>query len=295
MDGWDALRKTRLARMKKMGIVPKDQKLSTPPSGLEDFKSLPEKEQKHRDLMMATYAGMIDRVDQNVGRLVKKLDALGESENTLILFLSDNGACPFQRSKKDTIENNIPPWDAKSFWCYDHRWAHACNTPWRKFKQNQHEGGVATPLIAYWPKGITRPGRFERQRGHLVDLHATCRELAGVEYPSEFNGQPVGPARGISLVPHFKQQPREKHKELFYYFNSGKTALLQGEWKLVDSKELYNITEDRIESNDLSKKHPERFEKMKARWAELAKQYGVSGGGKKQKKQKKQKKKKISK
>jgi arylsulfatase A-like enzyme len=233
---------------------------------------------------------MVDCVDQNIGRLLHKIQMLGESENTLILFLSDNGACPFQRSRKKTIENNLSPWDPRSFWTYDQRWAFACNTPWRKFKQNQHEGGISTPLIANWPKGITKPGRFEKQRGHLVDLHATIRELTGVEYPKEFKGQPVGPARGISLAPIFQQKPRTDHEELFYYFNSGKTALLQGEWKLVDSKELYHLTTDRIESNDLSQKESERFKKMKTRWAVLAKEYkaGKRKGGMKNRNKNKQ-------
>jgi arylsulfatase A-like enzyme len=286
MGGWDTLRKTRLAKMKKLGIVPADQKLSTRPD-VEKFESLPAKQKEHHDLMMAIYAGMIDRVDQNVGRLLAKIEAMGETQNTLILFLSDNGACPFQRSTKKSIENNLAPWDPTSFWCYDERWAHACNTPWRKYKQNQHEGGVSTPLIAFWPKGIVKPGRLERQRGHLVDLHATFCELVGVDYPVEHNGSPVGPARGISLAPLFKQQPRQAHTELFYYFNSQKTALLQGEWKLVDSKELYRLPADRIEGKDLSKEYPERFEKMKVRWAELAKSYGVNPRGKKSNRKKK--------
>jgi len=275
MQGWDALRRERLERMKQLGVVPQDQQFSPRPPDVEDFASLPEAEQKHRDLMMATYAGMIDRVDQQIGRLLSKLDALGATDDTLILFLSDNGACPFQRSRKKTVEQNLAPWDPASFWCYDQRWAHACNTPWRKYKQNQHEGGIATPLIAHWPAGIEQPGRFERQRGHLVDLHATCRELAGVEYPEQFHGEAVGPARGLSLAPHFKNEPRADHEELFYYFNPDKTALWHGDWKLVDSQELYRINEDRIESNNLSDEHPERFERMKARWAELAEEYGA--------------------
>ena len=279
--GWDKLRDQRLARMKKLGIVPADQKLSTRP---ERFEDLPDKGKKHHDLMMATYAAMIDSVDQNVGRLVKKIESLGRMDDTLILFLSDNGACPFQRSKKKTVQQNLKPWDPASFWTYDQRWAFACNTPWRKFKQNQHEGGISTPLIAHWPAGIKNPGRMENQRGHLVDLHATFRELAGVAYPSEYNGQAVGPARGISLAPLFQQKPRTEHKELFYYFNRQKTGLLQGEWKLVDSKELYHLPTDRIESNDLSKKHPKRFEEMKARWDELAKEYKVGNRGKNKKK-----------
>jgi arylsulfatase A-like enzyme len=279
--GWDKLRERRLERMKEIGIVAPDQELSARPD-VESFEHLTSREQDHHDLMMATYAGMIDRVDRNVGRLLRRLRELGEADNTLILFLSDNGACPFQRSKKKSIEKNLMPWDPASYWTYDKRWAFACNTPWRKFKQNQHEGGISTPLIAYWPKGVTNPGRIERQRGHLVDLHATIRELAAVEYPSTYEGEPVGPARGISLAPLFRELPRQEHEELFYYFNPQKTALLQGEWKLVDSKELYHLPTDRIESRDLSQKHPERFERMKARWEALAREYKVppARGGK---------------
>jgi arylsulfatase A-like enzyme len=272
--GWDKLRKARLARMRQLGIVAPDQELSLRPD-VERFETLTRKQQEHHDLMMATYAAMIDRVDQNVGRLLEKIRALGETDNTLILFLSDNGACPFQRSRRESIEQDLKPWDAESYWTYDTRWAFACNTPWRKFKQNQHEGGISTPLIAYWPAGITNPGRLEPQRGHLVDLHATLRELAGVDYPNSYRGEAVGPARGISLIPLLREQPRREHRELFYYFRPEKTALLQGEWKLVDSKELYHLPTDRIESNDLSRKHPDRFERMKARWAELAREYRV--------------------
>ena len=179
--GWDKLRDARLARMKKLDIVAADQELSTRPE-VERFESLTPEQKDHNDLLMATYAGMIDRVDQNLGRLLDKLRALGETDNTLVLFLSDNGACPFQRSQKKTIERGLMPWDPESFWTYDTRWAFACNTPWRKFKQNQHEGGISTPLIAYWPSGMKNPGRLERQRGHLVDLHATFRELSGVAF-----------------------------------------------------------------------------------------------------------------
>jgi arylsulfatase A-like enzyme len=270
--GWDKLREARLARMKKLDIVAADQKLSTRPE-VERFESLTPEQKDHYDLLMATYAGMIDRVDQNLGRLLDKLRALGETDNTLVLFLSDNGACPFQRSQKKTIERGLMPWDPESFWTYDTRWAFACNTPWRKFKQNQHEGGISTPLIAYWPSGMKNPGRLERQRGHLVDLHATFRELSGVAYPSTFKGEAVGSARGISLAPLFREKPRREHAELFYYFNRRKTSLLQGKWKLVDSRELYHLPTDRVESSDLSAQHPDRFERMKARWLTLSTEY----------------------
>jgi len=284
LNGWDKLRQSRLTKMRRLGIVPVEQKLSPRPD-VEPFETLSEEQQSHHDLMMATYAAMVDRVDQNVGRLLEKLRALGEMDNTLVLFLSDNGACPFQRSRKETIQKDLMPWDPASYWTYDTRWAFACNTPWRKFKQNQHEGGISSPLIVSWPKGITNPGRLERQRGHLVDLHATMRELAGVPYPSTYQGAAVGPARGISLAPLFREKPRQEHAEIFYYFNARKTALLEGEWKLVDSRELYHLPNDRIESNDLSRQHPDRFERMKSRWAELARKYKVGGQRRASKKQ----------
>ena len=274
--GWDALRSERLERMKRLGIVARDQELSARPD-IETFEELDEDQRRHHDLMMATYAAMVDRVDQNVGRLLKKLEELGEAENTLTLFLSDNGACPFQRSEKTSIDQRLAPWDPDSFWCYDQRWAHACNTPWRKYKQNQHEGGVSTPLVAHWPAGLREPGRFERQRGHVVDLYATLLELAASPPAGKAESE-GGPLRGISLLPHFSLEERRPHEELFYFFNRKKTALLQGEWKLVDSKELYRLPTDRIEAHDLSKEHPERFEAMKARWAELAREYGAIRG-----------------
>jgi len=134
--------------------------------------------------MMATFAGMIDRVDQNIGRVLKKLDSIGVRDNTLVMFLDDNGACPFQRSKANSIKENLMPWDPKSYWCYDHRWAHACNTPFREYKQSQHEGGITTPMIVNWPNGIKNKGTITNQTGHLVDIMATCLHVAQTSYPS---------------------------------------------------------------------------------------------------------------
>jgi arylsulfatase len=161
------------------------------------------------------------------------------------------------------------PWDGRSYYCYPKEWANACNTPLRLYKQNQNEGGIATPLIAHWPNGITVPGTFNRQRGHLVDLHATFRELAGVEYPAEFNGNKLGPARGISLVPAFTGKPRDEHEYIYQNFAEKKNALIKGRWKLVDYKYLYDLENDRIESNDLSQGKPDKFAEMKAEFARI--------------------------
>jgi arylsulfatase len=209
---------------------------------------------------------MIDIVDQNIGRMVNKLKEENIYDNTLIVFLSDNGACPFNRTRKPTIDNKLMPWDPASYICYPKEWANACNTPFKLYKQDQNEGGIATAMIAHWPKGITVPGTFNRQRGHLIDFHATFRELAGVEYPSEYKGNKPARVRGISLVSSFKGEKRPEHEFLYQNFSNKKTALVIGKWKLVNETELYDISVDRIESNDLRKTNPEQFKYMLEQW-----------------------------
>jgi arylsulfatase len=278
MDGWDQMRTSRLAKQQELGIVDADLTPAPRPKDVPAWDSLTEKEQKHEDLMMATYAAMIDRVDQNIGRLVDHLKSTGQWENTLFLFLSDNGACPFQRSKKQTIENNLMPWDPDSYWTYDKGWAHANNTPFREYKQNQHEGGITTPLIAHWPVGITTPGSITKQPGHLVDIMATCLDVAETTYPTEFNGNPVGPPRGLSLSPIFAGETRTPHEAIYFSFYGKNNALRAGDWKLVNKNskafELYNLAEDRTELKNLKQSHPEKFKQMRELWDEYSNEVG---------------------
>lgn len=276
--GWDELRRRRFARQKELGLFPSDTRLSPRPQNVPAWETLSAEEQEHQDLMMATFAGMIDRVDQNIGRIVEKLDTLGVRDNTLIMFLDDNGACPFQRSKKKTIEENLMPWDPASFWCYDHRWAHACNTPFREYKQNQHEGGITSPMIVNWPAGLTAKGQITAQPGHLVDIMATCLDLAGTDYPTQIDGQPISPPRGLSLKPIFEGQQRQPHDSLFFSFYGKNNAIRVGDWKLVNINfgdfELYNLANDRTELNDLSKTEPDQFMKMKRIWEQVSSEVG---------------------
>lgn len=287
--GWDALRRQRHARMKELGVVDADWPLSPRPDNVPAWDELTDAEQDQQDLMMAAYAGMIDRVDQNIGRLFEQLKEIGEYENTLFLFLSDNGACPFQRTTRVTLEQNLMPWDPASYWTYDQRWAHACNTPFREYKRNQHEGGISTPLIAHWPKGIDKAGAITHQPGHLVDIMATCLDLAKVEYPEGYNGKPVGPARGKTLAPIFAGEQREPHDALLFTFYGTHNAARAGEWKLVNKDagkwELYNLERDRTELNDLSQSEPEKLRELKQRWEQLSKEVG--GVKRKSKKNKK--------
>lgn len=279
--GWEALRKSRLARQKELRLFPADMPLPPPESDARDWADLSAEEQDEMDLRMATYAAMIDRLDQQIGRLVEFLKAENLYDDTLILFLSDNGACPFDRTKASTIKNNYAPWDSRSYYCYPMEWANACNTPLRKYKQNQNEGGIATPLIAHWPEGISVTGTRNHERGHLVDLHATFRELAGAEYPSTFNGNKIGPARGISLTPAFAGEARPAHSYLYYNYYKKYSALVVGDWKLVDEKHLYNLANDRVEQNDLVETHPEKFQSMLAKWKEVDAELNPKRRGKK--------------
>ena len=199
--GWDKLRQTRYAKQKELGLYREGWKLSPRPDDVPAWADLSEDRRKKEDLRMATYAAMIDRVDQNIGKLVADLKKHDELDNTLILFMSDNGACPFDRN------HNIDkmPWEAKSHWTYDKGWAHACNTPFREYKRNQHEGGISSPMIAHWPAGIkAKPGSLTDRVGHLVDVMATCLDITDTEYPKEYNGNKLGALRGRSLVPVFE-------------------------------------------------------------------------------------------
>ena len=149
---------------------------------------------------MAVYAAMVDSLDQNIGRLMARIRELGEEENTLVLFLSDNGASNEDR----TSTPDVPPGPVDSYHSVNLPWANLSNTPFRKFKRWNHEGGIATPLIAYWPQVIGNGGQITHQVGHLIDVMATCADVAGVEYPSTYGGREVTPLEGKSLAPIFQ-------------------------------------------------------------------------------------------
>ncbi|MEZ5299283.1 MAG: sulfatase-like hydrolase/transferase [Verrucomicrobiales bacterium] len=231
---------------------------------------LPAAEQDWEDFRMATFAAMVDRLDQNVGRIVAHLKEIGAYENTLILFCSDNGACPFARTRgKDKM-----PWDPESYWTYDAGWAHAGNTPFRWYKQNQHEGGISSPLIAHWPAGLkTKPGSLTDQPGHLIDFMATALDLGNAAYPEEFGGRMIDPLMGKSLAPIFAGERRTPHDFLYFQFADNR-ALRRGDWKVVSARggpwELYNLAVDRTELHDLSAVDPALRDELSALWHQTA-------------------------
>ena len=267
--GWDKIRQQRYAKQQQLGLLPSKVKLSPRPPEVAAWETLDDESQKWEAERMAAFAGMVDCVDQNIGRLIKHLKKTGQLENTVFMFCSDNGACPFERTRG----KDFRPWDPKSYWTYDEGWAHVGNTPFRWYKQNQHEGGITSPMIVSWSGLKTKPGSISNQPGHLIDFMATCIDLANAEYPTEFEGRPITPLQGKSLVPVFDGETRPGHDWLYFQFSNNR-AIRVGDDKLVSVKgrpwELYNLATDRSELNNLVKQAPQKAKDLKALWHEVA-------------------------
>lgn len=264
--GWDEIRKQRFARMKEMGIIGEKHQLT--PRDARAWDELSEKEKDAEDLKMAVYAAMIDRVDQNLGRLFAKLKELEKWDNTLILFLSDNGAC---REQPNTTPN-IPPGPVESYRTISVGWANASNTPYRKYKSTDFEGGIRTPFIAHWP-AVIKPG-LTGQVGHLIDINATFRDITGAGYPKEINGRKTKPPVGKSLLPILQGKTREPHSEIYWRFGKA-NAIRQGDLKAIrvgKSWELYDLSKDPTEMNDLSKKESGKAKELGAMWEKWKKE-----------------------
>lgn len=281
-QGWDDLRIKRHKQQLKSGLLPTKWNLSPRPAHVPAWDSLDQKDQQWEADRMEVFAAMVDVLDQNIGRLVKRLKEKGVYENTLILFCSDNGACPFERTRGRYLK----PWDPESYWTYDASWAHAGNTPFRLYKQNQHEGGISSPLIAHWPKGIKKQsGKGTRklsdgslvtdQSGHLVDFMATVLDLGKATYPKQIGTRKMDPLVGRSLAPIFKGKQRQAHEALYFHFGTDR-ALRKGPWKLVSAKlgqwELYHMEDDRTETHNLASTHPNRVRQMASEWFQIAKE-----------------------
>jgi len=264
--GWDRIREERFARQVEMGLFDPSMDLPLLPEHMTAWDSLPAKQQEFESFRMSVYAAMVDRLDWNIGRLLAYLEQREVLDNTLVMICSDNGGCPFERSRN--LE--IPPWEGGSFLLYDASWATVSNTPLRHYKQTQHEGGISSPLIVHWPGRVSNRGTWVRSPGHLVDVMATCLEASGSAYPS---GDGLQPLQGSSLIPLFSGEERVQHEELYFRFGSCR-ALRKGDWKLVSFYgsrwELYNLSSDRFEQNDLAGQYPGRVRELSVRWHEMA-------------------------
>ncbi|MBK5291519.1 MAG: arylsulfatase [Acidobacteriia bacterium] len=271
--GWDELRKRRHARQIEMGIVDKRWPL-TPRDGKVPAWSEADNPDEW-DLRMAVYAAQIHRMDVGIGRLLAKLEEKKQLDNTLIMFLADNGGCA-----EENVAPEVPgpPGPAESFTSYRTPWANASNTPFRLYKHWVHEGGISTPFIAHWPDRIRKGGGLTHQPGHLIDVMATCLDVSGAAYPSERKGKKITPFEGRALTPIFEGRTRKAHPAL-YWEHEGNRAVREGDWKLVSRHpgdwELYDLKSDRTELSNLASKNPDRVARMKKMYEAWAARCGV--------------------
>ena len=313
--GWDSLRVQRYNRQKELGVITENHRMTDRPESINAWADEPMKEWQSR--RMETYAAMIDIMDQGIGRIIAALEEKGELDNTIILYMQDNGGCAepvltnrmteplteeqkelkpfpydqilkvrkpeytrdgrFIRSGRGVMAGPADTWVA-----YGEEWANVSNTPFRLYKSWVHEGGIATPLIVHWPAGLKQHGTISTQVGHLIDIMPTCLELAGVNYPEEFNGIKTTPPEGRSLLPAFNG--RKIDREFLFWEHEGNRALRMGQWKLVarvaepmkftpedeNGWELYDLENDPSETVNLAEKYPDRVKKMAAKWEEEA-------------------------
>ena len=278
--GWDKLSQERWQRQTASGLIDKSWGKTPRPEAITAWDKLSEQDKDRFDYMMATYAACVSRMDRSVGTLVDGLKQRGEFDNTLILFMSDNGGCAESGPKGKTVGDPTTP---DSNWFCGESWAWMQDTPFRKYKHYNHEGGIATPLIAHWPKGISDPGRFDRTPTHLIDIMATVVDLTQANYPKENEGQAITPYQGVSLTSIFQGKTLERKEPLFWE-HEGNAAIRIDDWKLVriggkGSWELYDLSNDRTEQRDLAKAQPERAASMQKEWLAWAKRCNVHPDG----------------
>ncbi len=285
--GWDQVRANRFARMKQLGIATPEWSLTPRDTTVPDWNSLSEQEKKEEDLLMAVYAAMVDRMDKNIGRLITLLYSKGLIDNTLVMFFSDNGACPYDYNRTP----HLPPGPAESYRSYDTEWANVSNTPFRLYKQNSHEGGIATPLILHWPRVIKKGGQTSNQLAHIIDIMPTLIDVAGAKYPKHFSrfkillptegisvGYKVLPMEGISLSPVLYGNKGRTDEPIFWEWK-GNRAVRAGTWKLVAERgrswELHNMKTDRCELDDHIQSYPKQTKIMATMYDNWAKRYGA--------------------
>jgi len=307
--GYGPIAAARWEKQKKLGVVQASWGLPPP---AEDWAQVANREFEAR--CMEVYAAMVESMDQGIGRIVAELKSQGQLDNTLILFLQDNGGCAetngrvgnFQpradRPSLPLLDKNVAhygnqptqtrdgwpvrqgygvlPGPADTFVAYGRGWANVSNTPFREYKHWVHEGGISTPLIVHWPAGIpaARRGRLEAQPGHLIDLMATCVDVAGAKYPAQLNGNAIQPMEGVSLRPALTGAALSRTQPIFWE-HEGNRAIRVGPWKLVSKHpagwELYNLETDRTEQHDVAAQQPERVKQMAGQWEAWAQRVGV--------------------
>ena len=277
--GWKELRRQRYDRMVEMQLIRPEWKLS--PADGRDWNELSDPQKTELDLRMAVYAAMVDRMDWNIGRVINQLQKVNRFENTLFLFLSDNGACHEGGLLGGNFRSDLKgeTGTADSYRTYGQSWSNVGNTPFRKHKHWTHEGGVSTPLVVHWPKGLkVESGAMTDLVGHVIDVMPTLAEVAGTTYPARFNDREITPAAGRSLAAVFRSKEFALDRSLFWE-HMGNAAMRHGPWKLVRSKgrpwELYNLDDDRSELQNLASKREDVVTRMKPAWEKWARRVGA--------------------
>ena len=294
-DGWDTLRTNRHEELKASGILSDKWEISPRNASAGAWQD--ESNKDWEDLKMATYAAMIDRMDQGIGRILDKVREMGAEENTLVMFLSDNGGCaeflaedtqrPEPSQYASPNPNGTPikmgnivgqrPGPGDTFMSYDLPWSNASNSPFRLFKRWTHEGGISTPFIVNWPERIKEPG-IVHEPTHISDIAATCIEAAGAQYPTELNGNAITPIEGVSFLDAINTGAWKRNMPI-YWEHEGSRAVRIENWKLVAEVggewELYDMDEDRTELSNLVEANAPKADEMIALYDVWAERCGV--------------------
>jgi arylsulfatase A-like enzyme len=288
LDGWDVMREARFARQQAMGITRTslsqlEREVGPPYAFPEAIKKLGDGEvnrplpwrelndtqRRFQATKMAIHAAMVDRMDHEIGRILEQIRSMGEFENTLIFFASDNGASAEIMVRNGGHDPDAAPGSAASYLCLGPGFSSACNTPHRRHKTWVHEGGISTPLIAHWPKGISAKNELRHTPSHVIDIAPTVLELAGIETPKEWEGEPIPMGPGKSLVKAFASDVMIERDSL-WWLHEGNRAVRVGDWKLVAAEgepwELYNLSTDRAEQQNLAAQLPAKVVELEKVW-----------------------------
>lgn len=292
--GWDQIRRQRLRRMRNIGLIKPEWKLSARDPRVPAWEETPHKDWQTR--RMEVYAAQIERMDRGIGRILDRLEAHNQLDNTLIIFLSDNGGCaeiltegwrgypfiPYRtrdgRPVKLGDQADIWPGGPASYQSYGIGWANVSDTPFRLYKHYVHEGGISTPCIMHWPAGFSGQGEWRHYPSHIIDIMATCVDAANADYPKKYKGKNIQPMEGQSLLPICREDKNERTEPLFWE-HQGNHAIRSGKWKLVQRHkhdwQLFDMEADRTELNDLSAQKPSIAADLKGQYKQWADRVGV--------------------
>lgn len=288
LEGWESARADRWRKIQQLGLVAGalsqvERQIGPPyelPKAIEQFGAgevnrpfpwgeLTHQQRRFQAMKMALHAAMVERMDHEIGRVLDQLRSMGAFDDTVIIFLSDNGASAEIMIRDDGHDPKAPPGSAATHYCLGPGWSTVANTPFRRHKTWVHEGGIATPLIVHWPKGIAGRGESRHDPGHVIDLAPTILELAGASPFRTWEGAPVPRPPGLSLVPSFTRDGAVRHAEL-WWSHEGNRALRMGDWKLVAARgqewELYDLSHDRTETTDLARERPDKVSELSSVW-----------------------------